>query len=232
MTKKVGIFKGLKDFGKNNTRVALAVLWVSIAPSVFSLLLIPIVVSNSTSFYDLNSLAFLESLIFVLLGTLMMGLALMPTTLFAILSGFIFGWQALPLLILSYTLATLLGYGWGKRLGGDSLEELLTQYPKAAAMIESKKDSVGALIFFVRISPVIPFALSNLLFALMKTGWKKLVIWGTIGMLPRTTLAFFSGTLAFDIYSAIGQESISGKGWIFLGLLLLSIWGIWRFFRK
>jgi uncharacterized membrane protein YdjX (TVP38/TMEM64 family) len=232
MTKKVGIFKGLKDFGKNNTRVALAVFWVSIAPSVFSLLLIPTIVSKSANPYDLNISAFPESLIFVIVGTLMMGLALTPTTLFAILSGFIFGWQTFPLLILSYTFATLLGYGWGKRLGGDSLEELLTQYPKAAVMIESKKDSVGALIFFVRISPVIPFALSNLLFALMKTGWKKLVIWGTIGMLPRTTLAFFSGTLAFDIYSAIGQESISGKWWIFLGLLLLSIWGIWRFFRK
>ncbi len=91
---------------------------------------------------------------------------------------------------------------------------------------------MGELIFFVRLSPIIPFALSNLMFALLKSGWKKLVIFGTIGMLPRTTLVFISGTLANDLYTAIRQDGVSEKVWIFVFLLVLSFWGIWRFFRK
>jgi uncharacterized membrane protein YdjX (TVP38/TMEM64 family) len=117
-------------------------------------------------------------------------------------------------------------------LSGDSLELILDKYPKAKKMLERKSGRMGELIFFVRLSPVIPFALSNLMFALLKSGWKKLVIYGAIGMLPRTTLVFVSGTLASDLYTAIKQEGINGKVWIFIFLLMLSFWGIWRFFRK
>jgi uncharacterized membrane protein YdjX (TVP38/TMEM64 family) len=161
-----------------------------------------------------------------------MGLALMPTTLFAALSGFLFGWQAFIWVVVGYTLVMLLGYAWGKKLSGNSLEIILQQYPKAKDLLLKKEGKMGELVFFVRLSPVIPFALSNLLFSLIKSGWKKLVVFGTLGMLPRTTLVFFSGTIASNIYGAIQQEGVSGKGWVFIALLVLSIWGIWRFFKQ
>ena len=232
MKKKAGFFKDIRLIGKNNPAVAIALLWVSIIPSVCSLVLVPIAVQNSQFLEQIDFSNVLDILMYVFGGMLLMGLALMPTTLFAGLSGFLFGWQAFIWVIVGYSLATLLGYLWGKKLGKDSLDLILDKYPKARDLIRQKKKKVGELIFFVRLSPVIPFALSNLLFALLKSGWKKLIIFGLFGMLPRTMLVFFTGTIASDIFSAIQQDGISGKGWIFIALLVLSGWGIWRFFQR
>ena len=231
MGKKRSIFKEFKEAGRNNPKITFAVLWVSLMPSIGSFVLVPWTLHQSEwiSLLDFSSpqVAFTA----LTVSTLLMGLAIMPTTLIAALSGFLLGWKAFPWLVLGYSMATLFGYAWGKSLSGESLDFLLHKYPKAKKLLEQKKENIGELIFFVRLSPIIPFALSNLLFALIKSGWVKLILFGTLGMLPRTTLVFFSGTLVSDIYSALKSEGISGKGWFFLGFLMLSFWGIWRFFK-
>jgi len=232
MKKKEGIFKRIQLIGKSNPAVALALIWVSLIPSICSLFLVPLAVSYLSILELIDFTSLFTILVFICSATLLMGLALMPTTLFAALSGFLFGWQAFIWVVVGYTLATLLGYAWGKKLSGNSLEIILQQYPKAKDLLLKKEGKMGELVFFVRLSPVIPFALSNLLFSLIKSGWKKLVVFGTLGMLPRTTLVFFSGTIASNIYGAIQQEGVSGKGWVFIALLVLSIWGIWRFFKQ
>ncbi|WP_373493412.1 TVP38/TMEM64 family protein, partial [Aquiflexum sp.] len=211
MEKKQGIFKEFRLAGKQNPVVAIALLWVSFMPSIGSLVFVPLAVRYNSFLSELDFADFSTVFLGLLVSIFLMGLALMPTTLIAGLSGFIFGWQAFPWLVLGYTLATLLGYGWGKKLSGESLDVILEKYPKAKTMLVRKSGRMGELIFFVRLSPVIPFAMSNLIFALIKSGWKKLVIFGTIGMLPRTTLVFISGTLANDLYTAIKQDGVSGK---------------------
>ena len=232
MKKKEGIFKRIQLIGKSNPAVALALIWVSLIPSICSLFLVPLAVSYLSILELIDFTSLFTILVFICSATLLMGLALMPTTLFAALSGFLFGWQAFIWVVVGYTLVMLLGYAWGKKLSGNSLEIILQQYPKAKDLLLKKEGKMGELVFFVRLSPVIPFALSNLLFSLIKSGWKKLVVFGTLGMLPRTTLVFFSGTIASNIYGAIQQEGVSGKGWVFIALLVLSIWGIWRFFKQ
>lgn len=232
MKKKEGIFKEMRRIGKNNPAVALALVWASLIPSISSLFLVPLAVNYLPVLELIDFTSLFIILIFVCTATLLMGFALMPTTLFAALSGFLFGWQAFIWVVIGYTMATLLGYAWGKKLGGNNLEVILQQYPKARDLLQKKEGRIGELIFFVRLSPAIPFALSNLLFALIKSGWKKIVIFGTLGMLPRTTLVFFSGTIASNSYAAIQQDGINGKGEIFILLLIFSIWGIWRFLKK
>jgi uncharacterized membrane protein YdjX (TVP38/TMEM64 family) len=232
MEKKRSIFKELREAGRNNPKIALAILWVSLLPSIGSLIIVPWALYQSDWISSLDFGVFLIAFSALMVSILLMGFAIMPTTLIAGLAGFLLGWKAFPWLVLAYSIASLLGYGWGKGLSGENLDFLLEKYPKAKRLLDEKKENIGVLIFFVRLSPIIPFALSNLLFALLKSGWKKLILFGTLGMLPRTTLVFFSGTLVTDIYSALKTQGITGKGWIFLGFLLLSFWGIWRFFKS
>lgn len=232
MTKKPSIFKQITISAKNNGFITIAILWVSIMPSLGSLFFAPLAIANADKITALQASDFMTVTLFVAFATLTMGLALLPTTIFAGLTGFLFGWSAFPYLVLGYTLATLLGYIWGKGLDNRNLEELISSYPKVQQLIDKKSASMGELVFFVRLSPVIPFALSNLLFALLNTGWKKLIFWGTFGMLPRTTLVFVSGTFASDIWEAIkGKPNLTGVA-AFILLLGLSFWGIWRFFYK
>ncbi|MBW3469696.1 TVP38/TMEM64 family protein [Arthrospiribacter ruber] len=232
MTKKTGIFKQFQEAAKVNPLVAFAMLWVTFMPSIGSLALVPWAISNPEWFGELDFLKGITIAVGLIVSSLLMGLALMPTTMVAGLSGFLLGWPAFPWLVLGYTLATVLGYAWGRRAGGDSLDLILSRFPKAAKLIEEKSDSMGELIFFVRLSPVIPFALSNFLFALLQTGYLRLLIFGTIGMLPRTAAVFFTGTLASDLIEALLQGDSNYNVIMFTALLLLSIWGIWKFFTK
>jgi uncharacterized membrane protein YdjX (TVP38/TMEM64 family) len=232
MEKKKGIFKEFQSAYRINPGIALALLWVAIMPSVGSLTAVPILIKYSEFLQNMAISDYLVAVTYLFLATFLMGLALMPTTLVAGLSGFVLGWGAFPFLFIAYNLASILGYGWGKRLGGNSLDLILARYPKARNLIASKRTRIGELIFFGRLSPVLPFAVTNLLFSLLYVGWKRLVLFGSIGMLPRTILTFWAGTLGTDVYSAVNQEGITGKAWIFILLLVLSIWGIWRFFKR
>lgn len=232
MEKKQGFFKKFKEEGQTNPILAFAILWVSVMPSLGTLLLAPLALTNSQFLIELDFSDPFTGLITLVIAAALMGFAIMPTTTLAALSGFLLGWKAFLGLVLGYTLATLIGYSWGKSLSQNSGELILGKYPKAKSLLEQKKGRIGELIFFVRLSPVIPFALSNLLFAFLRSGWKKLIFFGTMGMLPRTTLVFVSGTLVSDMQQAIQSEGFSGKGWIFSGFLLISLWGIWKFFSQ
>ncbi|ERM83666.1 hypothetical protein P872_02390 [Rhodonellum psychrophilum GCM71 = DSM 17998] len=232
MKKNQGIFKGLQKIGKNNPLMVFAFIWVAIVPSLGSILLVPFFITNTTFFQQLDFSSPETWFLYLIPCAILMAFAFMPTTLLAGLTGFILGWKALLLLILSYTLATLFGYGLGKKMDKNSLDILLGEYPRAKALVENKKGKMGELIFFVRLSPIIPFAFSNLLFALLDTGWKRVVLFGFIGMLPRTLLAFGSGVLADSIYTAIRQGGNAFNWALIIGLILLSLWGIARFFKS
>ncbi len=232
MNKKHSIFKQFKIIYAKNPWVFFAILWVSIVPSLGVLGVLRILYQN----WELMEIPDFMTiwLIFGYLSicTLLMGLAFLPTTFLAVLSGFVFGWQAFPFLVLAYSLASILGYLLGKRLGGESLDDLLLHYPKAADLIQKRSNQMGRLVFYVRLSPVIPFALSNILFALLKVGLGPVVWAGLLGMLPRTFLAFLTGTLAVSIYEAIQSDGETWQVAFLVLLFLFSIWGIYRFFAK
>ena len=232
MTKMRSIIKEFKTGIQENLFMGLAILWVSIMPSLGTLIATPLVLNGSNylaEFPWLNPFSLLVTCIFL---TFLMGLALLPTTMVAVFSGFLFGWKIIPWLVASYAAASLLGYFWGRMVTKEGMDFLIKRYPKVGTAIAERSHSIPQLIFFIRISPVIPFALSNLLFAFLQTGWKKLLIWGTIGMLPRTLVAFYTGTIANDLYEAINQGDDRLKVWIFIGFLIVSTWGIWKVIRS
>ncbi|MGY6522340.1 MAG: VTT domain-containing protein [Mongoliitalea sp.] len=226
------IIKEFKTGIQENLFLSLAFLWVSIMPSLGTLIATPLVLTRSNYITEFPWLNPFSLLITCLCLTFLMGLALLPTTMVAVFSGFLFGWKIFPLLVASYAAASLLGYFWGQMVTKGGLVFLIKRYPKVGTAIEERSHSIPQLIFFIRISPVIPFALSNLLFAFLQTGWKKLLIWGTIGMLPRTLIAFYTGTIANDLYDAINQGDDTLKVWIFIGFLVVSTWGIWKVIRS
>ncbi|WP_163377989.1 TVP38/TMEM64 family protein [Cyclobacterium sp. SYSU L10401] len=231
MSKKPPIFKHFSLIYRRNPMVLIAVFWAGIVPSLGVLFLVQWLYRSWGGLVIPHILAFHTAISYVLVGALMMGMALIPTTFFSVISGFVFGWEAFPFLVLSYTMASAIGYLSGRLLEKNSLEWLLKPYPKAEKIIEEKKDRMGWLIFFVRISPVIPFAISNLVFAMLDTGLKRVLWFGLLGMLPRTFLAFFTGVLAGDIQEALRAKTASWQYLVIALLLIMSIWGIYSFFK-
>lgn len=232
MGDKQTLLRRLKTFYAINPKMVWAMGWVTVFPSLGSLITLNLLYSNPALFSEVQFLSGDFVSFYLITTTLLMGFALLPTTFLAILSGFVFGWVSFPFLVLGYTMATVTGYQVGKRLDSGSLTFLLNQYPKAARLIEEKKDNISQLIFFVRLSPVIPFALSNLLFALLQTGLAKVVWMGLWGMLPRTSMAFITGILGESLMDAMEGDSGGQQILVIAVLLLVSIWGIYRFFTK
>lgn len=228
MRKKQSIFKRLKIIVTHNPLIIWAIAWVSLVPSVGSVVVLNYLYSHIEKFRALEFLTIPVSFSYMLITALLMGLAFMPTTLIAIVSGFLFGWLSFPALVLAYSLAAVIGYKLGTSLDENSLEILLEKYPKTKQVIKEKETEMSQLIFFLRLSPVIPFALSNLLFALLRSDLKKVVWVGLFGMLPRTTMAFVTGLMAHSLLDAL-DEGTNIYHLLGIGLLLLiSIWGLYR----
>ena len=228
MTKKDSIFKDLGSYFRSHPGTTLGWIWVSFVPLLGSLLL-------STRYQELEQIAVAgvgEHLLLILILTLLVGLAFLPTTFTALASGFFWGWTVFPHLVIAYLLANVLGYSLGKWLNADFRTILYARHPNLQVEIEKRIEQPAGLVFFVRISPLIPFAISNFLFASLGIPLSKIIRFGLPGMLPRTILAFASGMAAQSFLEA--QASLKDpQDWLVLGLLLVgSIWGIWHFWTK
>ena len=228
MTKKDSIFKDLVRYFRSHPSTTLGWIWVSFVPLLGSLLL-------STRYEQLEQIVLTgigDHILLTLILALLVGLAFLPTTFTALASGFFWGWTAFPHLVIAYLLANVLGYSLGKWLNADFQTLLYARHPSLQEEIERRTDQPAGLVFFVRISPVIPFAISNFLFASLGIPLSKIIRFGLPGMLPRTILAFASGMAGQSFLDA--QASLKDPhDWLVLGLLLVgSIWGIWHFWNK
>ena len=228
MTKKDSIFKDLAGYFRSHPSTTLGWLWVSFVPLLGSLLL-------STNYQAMEQIVvtgIVDQVLLSLILAFLVGLAFLPTTLTAIASGFFWGWSVFPHLVIAYLLANVLGYTLGKWLNADFRTILYARHPSLKEEIEKRIEQPAGLVFFVRISPVIPFAISNFLFASLGIPLSKIIRFGLPGMLPRTILAFASGKAANSFLDA--QSSLKDpQDWLALGLLLLgSVWGIWYFWNK
>lgn len=228
MTKKGSIFKTIAGYFNQHPIGVLGWIWVTLIPPLGSLIFL----WNFEILEGIRLDSPLNILIYTGVAGLMMGLALLPTTFLAPASGFFFGWIASPFLVIAYTLATILGYTLGLKANSSLLEVLFINHPQLKDELETRKSKEMSLIFFVRISPVIPFAVSNFLFASMKIPLKKVLIFGILGMLPRTLIAFGTGVFANSFLGA--KDSLNSPSQWAIGFVLLTIgvFGIYQYIKK
>ncbi len=232
MIKIPTIFKQLSSLLQKHPSVFAPVAFALTIPGLGSLLAINLLIHSSNKPWEYASHDISVQLLFIVLAAVAMGLALLPTTFIAVLTGLIWGWGFFLLLVTAYSIATAIGYFLGQVFTRNQLPLLLDPFPKARKLIAQNIQSPGKLIFLIRLSPVIPFALSNILFSLMKIPVVKVLWWGLWGMLPRTTLAFFSGTLAANLLQALGEGK---RDWEWIAVLLLfiiSTYGLIKLFNK
>jgi uncharacterized membrane protein YdjX (TVP38/TMEM64 family) len=80
------------------------------------------------------------------------------------------------------------------------------------------------------LSPIFPFAITNAMMAFIGVNWKNFWIAGTLGMLPRTLLAFWTGVEAENIQSLLNNSrDFSWQDFISLAFLVLSAAGmVWK----
>lgn len=135
------------------------------------------------------------------------GLALLPTNVIGILGGWAFGFQlGIALLISGIVGAALASFFINSRIVGDRLPHVFGEHPKAKAIYQAllgqSARRTALIIFLLRLSPAMPFALTNFLMASARVPVKSFLIGTFFGMLPRSSAVVFVGAglseLSFD----------------------------------
>ena len=157
---------------------------------------------------------------------------LTPPTILALIFGYFLGWQAiLPLFVINFggILFINLIVRW---LDHDQFLRFVRRNPKAQSVLDRILNKELEVIFFAKLSPILPFGLTNLLFALSGAKLKNILLGGFLGMTPRTLLAIWSGREAREIRTLLDNPNQSIWGQVIIAaLILVSIGGLWQVLR-
>jgi uncharacterized membrane protein YdjX (TVP38/TMEM64 family) len=218
------------DFIKKNTFTILY---------TFFLGLMPLLVSSSISYWiitheqDIQNFTAQNWILAFIFACFTMAFALTPTTFIALVSGYFLGWQALIPVAITYWIASFLGYKTAQFIDGGRFLTILSEKPKVKQVLENLQKDEFKIILLARLSPVLPFAVTNVLFSFSGTKISNFLTAGFIGMLPRTILSIWIGTQAQEIKRLIEHPSEGHiSQFLIFGLIGGSILGLGYFVKK
>lgn len=205
----------------------------------FFLGLMPIFASSSISYWlimheqEVQHFTTLQWVLVYIASCFSMAFALTPTTFIALLSGYFLAWNAFVPIAISYWCASYLGFKVAKLIDGGRFLNKLSEKPKVRQVLDNLQQDEFKIILLARLSPVLPFAVTNVLFSFSGTKLKNFLTAGFIGMLPRTILSIWLGTQAQEIRKLIEHPSQgSGIQFFVFGLILVSMLGLGYFIKK
>ncbi len=123
-------------------------------------------------------------------------LLMLPGAILTIGAGFIFGlgWGFLAV-SLGSTLGASLAFLLGRSFARDKIRALTVDKPKFQSIDHAIGERGARLIFLLRLSPVVPFNLSNYFYGLTAVKFWPYVLASWIGMMPGTLVYVYFGTL-------------------------------------
>lgn len=171
-------------------------------------------------------------LLFFFVVSLTMACALTPTTFVALVSGYFFGWKGLLGILLSYPIAALIGRQVGHLLLKRYSRARWFQQAKYHTLIEALHHRPFRMLVFARLSPVLPFAMSNLLLAQVPIPLPTYLAGTMVGMLPRSLFALFIGSQASEFLSLLKSSSTENSVYLSIILFLISSIGLGLIVRR
>ncbi|UZR92367.1 TVP38/TMEM64 family protein [Chondrinema litorale] len=210
------------------------------ASSIYITLLLVLSVSisgimGSTAYYYAEKYAEISTeliLMFYTLSVFSMAFGLTPTTFISIISGYVLAWPAVLPLVISYMLASLVGYFTAKIIDKGNFIKSIEEDEKLSKVYERLQGNELFAVFFTKISPVIPFAVGNFLLSIGNVRVDRFLLGSLFGMLPRTLLALWTGIqLHYLASSGIENWSSNWSSWMILLLIVISLGGFYLIFR-
>ena len=211
-------------------KLMLLMLFFAFFPLLISSFIL-ILIQNNSWVFELNG--FLLYFYFSIASVFLIGFALSPSTVIAVLSGFYLSWYGLIPIIVSYPIAAIIGLFFSKiiiNIFGISsilkIDEMRTYAQKLSA-------NQFLLVASLRLSPVLPFAMINIFLATLPLNLLKYTFASMLGMLPRTLVFFWAGLNARDVWIFLQKPDFEGLWNLFPFLLILiSLIGILIVLKK
>lgn len=157
---------------------------------------------------------------------------LFSTTLLAACGGYFLGWQSLIFFVPVYMVATILGYLVGRTNEKGQLEESLMKIEETSVILTNLYKRHWLVIFFLRISPVLPFAVINILLGAIRTPWLTFLSATLVGMVPRTILAILTGISIKGLGKGFSDETPIHYYIILICFVAVSLWFLSKLTQK
>jgi uncharacterized membrane protein YdjX (TVP38/TMEM64 family) len=127
------------------------------------------------------------------------GLALLPTNVIGLIGGWAFGFGlGIVVLIAGIVGAALMSFLIHQRIVGERLPHVFDAHPKAKAIYDALVGQsvwrTTLIITLLRLSPAMPFALTNFLMASSRVPLRSFVVGTFFGMLPRSSAVVLVGS--------------------------------------
>jgi uncharacterized membrane protein YdjX (TVP38/TMEM64 family) len=171
--------------------------------------------------------------IFIFIGVYALSTALLaPGSILTIGAGFAFGlWKGFLAVSAGSTLGAALAFLVARFIARDRIEAIAKGNDKFRRIDTAIGKQGTKLIFLLRLSPVIPFNLSNYFYGLTAVKFWPYVLASWIGMMPGTFLYVYIGTAGKAAVSAAAGETMR-HGWQYwtfmsIGLVATIIVTIW-----
>ena len=204
-------------------------------PALLGLLLsaLPLLMSSYITYYAVTHEAQLAAftpaqwVIATVVCSLGCAFALMLPTPLALVFGYFLGWNAvLPLFIINMAAIVLVNLVV-QRLDQDRVRRMIEKNPNAARILGRIRERELQFIFFAKLSPALPFSLTNMVFSLSGASLRTILLGGFLGMVPRTLLAIWTGTEARHIRTLLDNPNEGSWTQIaVIVLLIVSIGGL------
>ena len=143
---------------------------------------------------------------------------LFPGAALGVLAGAVFGvWRGILIVSLASTVAAALAFLLGRYAFRGAIERRLSTQPRFAAIDRAVAARGWVIVALLRLSPIVPFNLSNYFFGLTGIGFWPYVLASWLCMLPGTALYIYLG---YTAGAAAGAGKVSGA-WPWHWTLLL-----------
>jgi phosphatidylserine/phosphatidylglycerophosphate/cardiolipin synthase-like enzyme/uncharacterized membrane protein YdjX (TVP38/TMEM64 family) len=153
-------------------------------------------------------------------GFVLGGLLVMPVTMLIAATGIVFGpWLGMLYSLLGATLSAVFVYGIGREVGRDAVRRVAGRRINDLSRRIAKRGLLAML--FVRIVPVAPFSIINLVAGASHLGFRDFLIGTILGLLPGTILISFfvdrivaavrhPGPVTFALLALVAGVAIAG----------------------
>jgi uncharacterized membrane protein YdjX (TVP38/TMEM64 family) len=172
--------------------------------------------------------------IFIFIGVYAVATVFMaPGSILTIGAGFGFGlWRGFLAVSAGSTLGAALAFLVARFIARDRVEAIAKRNDKFRRIDNAISKQGAKLIFLLRLSPVIPFNISNYLYGLTSVKFWPYVLASWIGMIPGTFLYVYIGTASQAAVSAAASSEAVKHGWQYwtlmsIGLVATVIVTIW-----
>ena len=163
--------------------------------------------------------------IFIFIGVYAIATVLLaPGAILTIGAGFAFGlWKGFLAVSAGATLGASLAFLVARFIARDKVEAIAKRNEKFRKIDNAISKQGAKLVFLLRLSPVIPFNLSNYFYGLTGVKFWPYVLASWLGMMPGTFLYVYIGTAGRAAVSAAAGGEAMKHGWQYWAFLSVGL---------